>query len=59
MARIVAKYRPKAKIFACTFPSLVIRQLQTVRGVIAHQLGAQHEDAGDDIFNVLVAEAKK
>ena len=57
-ARLVAKYRPNAKIFACTFPSLVVRELQPVRGVIAHQLGVEHEDAAD-ITSVMVAEAKK
>lgn len=57
-ARLMAKYRPSAKIFACTFPSLVVRQLQPVRGVIAHQLGAEHEDK-EDIVSVLMAEAKK
>ena len=56
--RLLAKYRPSAKILACAFQSLVIRQLQSVRGVTAHQLGAEHEDASD-IFDVLVAEAKK
>jgi pyruvate kinase len=26
-ARLIAKYRPSAQIFACAFPSLIIRQL--------------------------------
>ena len=56
--KLLAKYRPKAKIFACTFTSLVVRQLQPVRGVIAHQLGAEHEDS-EDISMVMVMEAKK
>jgi pyruvate kinase len=34
--KLMAKYRPHAKIFACTFPSVVVRQLQPVRGVIGH-----------------------
>ena len=57
-ARLMAKYRPSAKIFACAFPSLVTRQLQPIRGVIAHQLGIEHEDK-EDITSVMVAEAKK
>lgn len=57
-ARLVAKYRPSAKIFACAFQSLVVRQLQPIRGVNAHQLGVQHEDSSD-ITQVLVDEAKK
>ena len=54
----MAKYRPAAKILACAFPSLVTRQLQPIRGVIAHQLGTEHEDK-EDITSVMVAEAKK
>ena len=57
-ARLMAKYRPAAKILACAFPSLVTRQLQPIRGVIAHQLGTEHEDK-EDITSVMVAEAKK
>lgn len=26
-ARLIAKYRPSAQIFACAFPSLIVRQL--------------------------------
>ena len=57
-AKLVAKFKPKAKIFACAFPSLVTRQLQAVKGMIPYQLGAQHEDI-EDISDVMIKAANK
>lgn len=44
VAKLVGKFKPSAKIFACTSQSLVERHLQLTKGIIPHQIGAEHED---------------
>jgi len=44
-ARLVAKYRPPVPILALSPNKQVVKQLQTVRGVIGHKIGDFADDA--------------
>ena len=50
-ARIVAKYRPKAKIIACSSDQRVVNQLNACRGIVGHKIeaGADQKKIIDDL----------
>jgi pyruvate kinase len=56
-ARLVAKYRPPVPILALSSDKQVVKQLQTIRGVIGHKIGSFDEGSIIKMVNKITKDA--
>jgi len=56
LARLVSKYRPEVKILACSINAHVVRQMNTMRGVIGFKIPTFQ--GTDNVIQSVIVEAK-